>query len=148
MKNDRILIILLCLGILLTAPTCGKKGPPFLPQKELSVKVADLTGEWVEEYILLKGNINGLKETEKAMDLVKGCRVYYGEYTLDNPPCEGCPIEYHGYHGFGPEVVTEERFLCRVPGKIQKRIYYFKIHLIGSGGVIGPPSNRIRVAVE
>ena len=142
------MIPILFLGILLAIGACGKKRPPFLPQKKFSVKVADLKGEWAEGYFTLKGHIIGLKGPKKADDLIKGSRVYYGEYPLHDPPCDTCPIEYHGYHEFGPEVITEEGFFCRVPGKVRGRLYYFKVHLIGSEGAVGPSSNRVRVTVE
>ena len=136
------------LGILLAVPSCGKKGPPFLPQKAFPVKVTELRGERDNGFILLKGNIQGVKGQKKDRDLVKGCQVFYGKYPLENPPCEDCPIEYQGYHEFGKEVIRGEGFFCRVPGKSEGQIYFFKVHLIGPERVVGPPSNRVRVVVE
>ena len=139
------------LVFLLAWPACGKKGSPFLHREEFSVRVVDLKAEWVKEYVFLKGKISGpggLLGPKQAMDLVKGAKVYYGQYPLENPPCAGCPIKYHGFHGFGPEVLTEKGFLCKVPGKKKGEIYFFKVHLIGPEGAVGPTSERVRVVLE
>jgi len=145
--HNRIKTLLFCASLLF-ATACGKKEPPFLPQKAFSVSVVDLKGEWGEGYIFLSGKINDPVEPKEAMTVVKGCRVYYGQYPLDNPPCAGCPIKYHGYHGFGPEVITEKGFFCKVPGKRKEHIYYFEVKLVGPDGNLGPSSNRVKVSVE
>jgi hypothetical protein len=120
---------------------CGKKGDPFLPQKEISAKVSDLKGERENGDILLKGKIS-------APQALEGARVYYAQYPLENTPCEGCPIEYQGYHGFGAEVFTEGGFICKVPVKGLGQVYFFRVNLIGQEGGIGPPSDRVKVVVE
>ena len=148
MNHVRLIIPFLFLGILLASASCGKKAPPFLPKKAFSAKVVDLRGKWVNGYFSLKGDINGLEESKEVMGQVRGCRVYYAKYPLKDPPCDGCPIEYLGHHTFGPEVITEQGFSCRVPGKIKGQIYFFEVHLIGSDEGVFPPSERIKVVVE
>ena len=148
MNHVRLIMPFLFLGILLASASCGKKAPPFLPKKEFSAKVVNLRGERVNGYIFLKGDVNGLEGPKEAMEQVRGCRVYYAQYPLKDPPCDGCPIEYHGHHTFGPEVITEEGFFCRVPGKIKGQIYFFKVDLIGPDETVGPPSERVKVVVE
>ena len=148
MNNARFLVSFCVLGILLAILACGKKGPPFLSKKEFSARVIDLTGEWVKGDIFLKGNISSALGSKEGRGLIKGSRVYYGRYPLENPPCAGCPTEFHGYYTFGEEVIKEERFLCRVPGEIQGNVYFFKVKLVGAGGAIGPPSNMVKVVVE
>jgi len=149
--NMNRIILFVFLGIFLVSMGCGKKDPPFLPQKEFPLEVVDLKADWINSYIFLNGKIkgpDGLIGTKKAKDLIKGSRVYYAQYTLKDPPCAGCPVEYHGHHGFGPEVITEEGFFCKVPGKRRGQIYFFRVHLIGQGETVGPPSDKIRVVVE
>jgi len=142
LKISRFLAFLCALGILMaTLLGCGKKGDPFLPQKEVSAKVTDLRGEREKGNILLRGEISARKEVE-------GARVYYARYSLENPPCEGCPIEYQGHQSFGAEVVTEEGFLCTVPIKVPGQVYFFRVNLIGPGGEMGPPSETVKVIVE
>jgi predicted small lipoprotein YifL len=141
LNNARFLVSFCVLGILLAILVCGKKGPPSLPKKEASARVTDLKAEREKEDILLRGMISGPKELE-------GARVYYAQYRHEESPCEGCPIEYQGYHGFGAEVVTEEGFLCRVPVKVQGHVYFFRVNLVGADGAIGPPSDTIKVVVE
>ena len=121
--------------------SCGKKGDPFLPQKEISAKVTDLQGEREKGDILLRGKIRGPKEVE-------GARVYYAQYPIEKPPCEGCPIEYQGHQAYGADVVKEEGFLCRVTVKVQGQVYFFRVNLIGPGGEMGPPSETVKVVVE
>jgi len=138
----------LFLGVLLIVVSCGKKAPPFLPTKEFSPKITNLKGEWVGGVVLLRGDISGPTGSKKDTDPVKGCRVYYGQYPLKNPPCAGCPIKYDGYHEFGPEVVTGKGLFCKVPARMKEQIYFFKVHLIGPYNAVGPPSDRIQLDVE
>jgi hypothetical protein len=82
------------------------------------------------------------------MGPAQGCRVYYAQYPLDNAPCAGCPIEYHGYQEFGPEVITEQGFFCKVPAEISGQVYFLKVRLIGPEQTEGPSSDTVRVMVE
>jgi hypothetical protein len=139
---------LLFLAILLALSSCGKKGPPFLPRKSFPARVVDLRAEWSEGYVLLKGNIAGLKGPSKAAEQVKGCRVFFAQYPLGRPPCEGCPIEYQGSRAFGEGVVTEEGFSCKLPAKVKGQIYFFEVRLVGPEGAVGPPSDMVKVIAE
>ena len=141
MKIARFLAFPCALVILMATLACGKKGDPFLPQKEAPAKVTDLRGEREKGNILLRGKIMGPKG-------VQGARVYYAQFPLEDLPCEGCPIEYQGQESFGAEVVTEEGFFCTVPVKVYRQVYFFRVNLIGSGGRMGPPSETVKVVVE
>lgn len=141
MTKDRFLVFICASGILLGAVACGKKGDPFLPRQAFSARVTDLKGEQVKGDILLKGKITSREGLE-------GARVYYAQYSLENAPCEGCPIEYQGYQAFGAEVIMEDGFSCDMPAKSEQHIYYFRVNLIGPGGTIGPPSDTVKVVVE
>jgi hypothetical protein len=124
---------------------CGKKGDPTIPRKGYDARIEQLTGAWKGEFIELRGELRGVEDPEEARENSRGCRVYYGIYDLNEPPCEGCPVKYHGYHEFGVEVITDEGFACKVPGKVKDGLYFFKVHLIGPDGNLGPASNRTRV---
>ncbi|MBW1803185.1 MAG: hypothetical protein JRJ85_20935, partial [Deltaproteobacteria bacterium] len=80
---------------------CGKKGPPVLVKEDFTSKVSHLKGDWDNGMVLLKGRISGFEGQNRAPGEIKGCRVYYGQYSLKDPPCPTCPIRYHAYHGFG-----------------------------------------------
>ena len=145
MKVLRNASCLVVLALLVVAAGCGKKGPPFLPEKSFHVQVSDLKAEWDGNTFLLSGRLN---RPEKAGENVSGCRVYFGQYPLEDPPCETCPVEFHGYHGFGPEVIQGDGFFCRVPGKMKGQVYFFKVQLISTEGTLGPASNQVRIAVK
>jgi hypothetical protein len=116
-----------------------------LAQKSFDSRVVSLTASWQEPFFLLRGDIQGL---EKDAENVKGCRVYFAEYPSDNPPCDGCPIEYQDYGSFGPEVVRENKLFCRISGMGRNHIYFFKVHLVGPKGVLGPSSDSVKVVVN
>jgi len=143
--SKRVLPYLIFLLILLIPASCGRKGDPYLPQKSTSARVVDLKGAWQGGYIELKGGIADPAETDST---VSGARVHYAIYPVSDPPCDGCPIEFQGYHTYGSEVVREGRFFCKIPGAVKANIYYFEVQLAGEKGVLGPPSNRVKVVIE
>ncbi len=148
MNNPRLLVFLSILVIFLAIAACGKKAPPFLSESTFSTGVNDLTGEWDKGEILLKGSILPPLESGETADLVKGARVYYAQYPLEEAPCAECPVAFHGYDTLDQEVIIEGDFLCRMPGKDQGKVYFFKVHLIGAEGAMGPPSNTAKIVVE
>ena len=145
MNVRRRVILVLLLSVVLAFWACGKKTPPFLNQNAFSVKVMNLKGEWHQGELYLKGDIVSSKDQGGNSPRVNGCKVYYAQYPTNHPPCEGCPIQYQGYEKFGPEVITSDGFRCRVPMKENELIYFFKVHLIGADGAVGPASNTVRV---
>jgi len=136
-----VLVGLLLLGPVLAS--CGKKGDPFLPAREPANMVSGLEGTWNGENVLLTGRV---KEPSKVRE-GEGFRVYYAVYPLDDPPCDGCPIEYQGYQPFGREAVTGDVFSFAMPEIRRGNIYYFEVRVIGPDGSPGPPSKRVRVEV-
>jgi hypothetical protein len=128
---------------------CGKKEAPFLPVKEtVSLQVVNVRGEPQDGKIILRGQIQGEVRPGQASDHVQGCRVRYARFPLDDPPCAGCPINYHGVHIFGPEVITETGFQCEVPAKEKGQVYFFDVVLLGKEGPLGPRSYRTVVTVK
>ncbi|RPI73106.1 MAG: hypothetical protein EHM45_21235 [Desulfobacteraceae bacterium] len=138
----------LILGLFLTLSACGKKAPPYLPQKAFGAKVVNLQAEYQNNVLLLKGQIQGLNGLESPETQVSGCRVYYVQYPLEKKPCSGCPIEFRDYQQFGPEVVNKEGFVCQIPDIQTGQIYYFKVLLIGPDGYLGPVSERISIEIR
>ena len=124
---------------------CGKKGPPFLPEKKLTVRVDRLTGKWEDGQVRLKGYIKG--DDKKGSDIAS-CRIYHAWYPADNPPCEGCPIEMTGFNKTMEMEVSGDQFTCDIPGVEKKGIWFFEVRLIGSNGAAGPPSERIKLNIE
>ena len=126
-------------------PACGKKGPPFLPEKKLVTKVDRLTGKWENGKVRLEGYIEG---DDKRRSDVTGCRVYHAWYPMDNPPCEGCPIEMTGFKEIKEKVVSGDRFNCEVLDVEKKGIHFFEVRLMGRGGAVGPPSDKVKLQIE
>ena len=124
-------------------PACGKKGPPFLPEKKLTVKVDRLTGKWVDDQIRLAGSIAGDERRAKPV----GCTVYRAWYPLDRPPCEGCPIEMTVFKGAAETTISNDRFLCVIPEAEKKGIWFFEVRLTDSRGAVGPLSERVKVVI-
>jgi hypothetical protein len=139
------LTLVMITALLLFLPSCGKKGSPFLPQERFDVRVADLKADQEESSVLLRGNV---LIPENGANRVTGSKVYFAQYPSGSPPCEGCPIEYQGYRSFGPEVIQDKRFFCRIPDISRNQVYFFKAALVGPGGLQGPSSDFVRMTVE
>ena len=136
-----VLVALLLLGVVLCS--CGKKGDPFLPAKEPAPKVTGFEGTWNGEDVLLTGRIEEPAKVREG----DGCWVYSALYPLDEPPCEGCPIEYRGYRSFGREALSDGVFTFKMPGIRRGNIYFFEARVIGPEGSLGPPSDTVKVEV-
>ncbi|MGE5840719.1 MAG: hypothetical protein ACM335_00460 [Deltaproteobacteria bacterium] len=111
----------------------------------MSARVVELKGAWQGGYVELMGDILDSSGAESA---VTGARVHYAVYPVDDPPCDGCPVEFEGFHTYGTEVVKEDRFFCRIPAALRGNIYYFEVQLMGDKRSLGPPSNRAKVAID
>jgi hypothetical protein len=143
--RGRLLACLVLAFMLLIPASCGRKAKPSLPQKSTNARVVDLKGAWQGDYVELKGSVSDSSGLGSA---VTGARVHYAVYPVSDPPCDGCPIEFQGFHTYGTEVIREDRFLCKIPGALRGNIYYFEVQLTGDKGSLGPPSNRAKVIVE
>ncbi len=146
MKGLRWPILWLLVAALGAGAGCGKKGDPSLPEKKgFTARVENLFGAWEGPFIELRGDLAGIADPDEAARRLQGCRVYYGAYDPAEPPCETCPVRYHGYHEFGPDTVAPGGFLCKIPGKRKDALYFFKVHMIGPEGGLGPASERVKV---
>ena len=124
---------------------CGKKAPPFLPDKRLGITVENLTGRWEKGTVRLKGKV---RDGHNEMGRVTGCRVYHAWYPLDASPCEGCPISMTEFKTVKGKVVSDAGFNCQVPVTRSKGIWYFQVRLTGTRNSLGPSSDRIRLVIE
>jgi hypothetical protein len=140
------LVPLLVASVLVGGAGCGKKADPRVPREGFTARVENLNGGWEGPFIVLRGDLAGAADPEGAVRRLQGFRVYYGAYDPAEPPCEGCPVRYHGYHEFGPDAATSAPGLAfRIPGKRKDALYFFKVHVIGPEGGLGPASERRRV---
>ncbi|MBW2615771.1 MAG: hypothetical protein JRD02_06320 [Deltaproteobacteria bacterium] len=114
----------------------------------MPLKVEQLKGKWANDAVLLQGSIPVLKGQKKDRPGVTGCRVYHARYSLKNPPCEGCPIDYPGFQEIRGEILAGEEFLCEIFVKKKEGIHFFEVRLIGPKGAVGPPSNRVKLIIE
>lgn len=146
MKRFRWLVLCLLVAALGSGAGCGKKGDPSVPREGFAAGVENLSGAWEGPFIAIRGDLTGIADLDEAVRRMRGCRVYYGAYDPAEPPCGSCPVRYHGYHEFGVDAVTSgEGFSCRIPGKRKDALYFFKVHLIGPEGGLGPASERVKV---
>ena len=127
-------LALSCLG-------CGKKGPPFLPAHPVPPRVDNLHVTWKQGIVTLEGTVKG----EAPDKEITGCRVYSVWYSMDNPPCETCPIEMKTFQDIQGKVVAGTKFKCEMEKKKQAGITYFQVRLSGGGGTVGPPSDRVKI---
>lgn len=134
--------------IVLSSYGCGKKAPPFLPEKEFPFTVMELNVEIESEYIALKGRIASTKDRRINKEEVKGCRIYHAWYAPDACPCESCPISYSVYRDIEGQVVDKGSFFCRISMDAEKGIHFFKVSLIGQNRAIGPTSNQAKLAIS
>lgn len=125
-------------------PACGKKGPPFLPEKALTAKVDRLTAQWADGQIRLEGSIEG---NENRSDIT-GCTIYHAWYPMDHPPCDGCPVELSVFTGTTETAISGDRFSCVIPAEKKKGIWFLEVRLTNSRGAVGPPSERIKLKIE
>lgn len=132
-------------ALIVFLPACGKKGPPFLPEKKLVTKVDRLTGKWENGKVRLEGYIEG---DDKRRSDVTGCRIYRVWYSVDSPPCDGCPIDMADFRDIKEMEISGDRFTCEIPGVKKKGIWFFEVRLIGSHGALGPPSERVKVTIN
>lgn len=148
MKKKQGIILAICLAILFVPTACGKKGPPFLPEKSLSLRVTGLNVEWKYQGLRLRGELVGPEyELENPLN-IKGCRVFYASYPLDNPPCEDCPIEYRLLEEIEGQVISEGQFLCEISVDKKDGIHFFTVRLIGQKGEVGPYSDRAKFVID
>ncbi len=129
--------------------SCGKKGPPILPEHQMTLKVEALSAETKDGILFLEGRVvskaeEGGPESAEAA----GCKIDHGVYPLDSPPCEGCPIRFVATHQVEGEVVRDESFQCRARVPLMAGIHYFRVRLTGPRGETGPPSPTAKVVIE
>jgi hypothetical protein len=136
--------VLLLLAFLVQG-ACGKKGPPFIPEKTFPLKVEALKGSHDNAgKLILEGMVRRGKASSEE---ISGCTVYHVVYPLDDPPCEGCPVKLAKLKTIRNSVVSGDSFRCELQGMKTPGIHFIRIRLLGKNGVEGPPSERIKVVI-
>lgn len=133
------LVVVCCLG-------CGKKSPPFLPEKRaFSAHAARFEAVWNGRTLILNGTAAGNADDLAA---VNGCRIQYVWYPLDDPPCEGCPIEMKSFRVVTGKLNQKNEARYEFPAFRQKGICFFAVQLMGNEGRLGLPSERLKLLSE
>ncbi len=147
MKQKQRIAFILLLAVFFVPAACGKKGPPFLSAGQSTLRVEQLKAEREGGFFHLKGTVVDSHKLAKDVSNVTGCRIYHACYPLDEPPCEGCPIEYGVLKEIKGEIITQGKFSCQVPLKEKAGIHFFKVRLIGRMGETGPYSDRAKLVI-
>jgi len=148
LRLDKAIFLVVIAAMFLALSACGKKGPLFLSEKKIFSRIEPLQAEFENGGVELKGNIAPSQAREKDTSDIIGCRIYHTWYALDNPPCEGCPIEFPDHRDITGEVITDAGFSCEVPVKKRKGIHFFELRLLGPKGTTGPLSDRAKLIVD
>ena len=145
-KHFRILLfVAICF---LTVSACGKKGPPMFVAQKLEIRVEHLSATLEDGRIHFQGTvINTGDLTEKDFSNM-GCKVFLALYPLEDPPCEGCPLEYKLCEKVKGPVISKENFSWFMPLEKKTGIYFFKVALSGPDGEAGPFSEPAKLNIE
>jgi hypothetical protein len=133
--------------VFLSLVACGKKGPPFLTERAMALRVDRLSATIEDGTFVLKGKVVSPSGQKEKLSDVLGCRVHYAWYDPKDPLCDGCPVEYQGFEEIKGAVVAEDRFHCRISRQKRMGTWFFEVRLMGPRQTIGPPSNRAKVIV-
>ncbi len=147
MKLERVFPIFLFGVIFLGLLACGMKGPPFLPERSMPFKVTQMTGEWKDGVVYLKGHVVPRNDDDGNAPDASDCTVYHAQYDLENPPCEGCPVEYGILEEIRADMIKGAKFHCQFPQVETKGIHFFKVRLLGPKGTLGPSSNGAKLLI-
>lgn len=116
-----------------------------MPEYPVPPRVDNLQISWQEGIVVLEGTV---KAEDPGKDHITGCRVFSAWYSLDNLPCETCPVEMNSFQEIQGKVVEGTKFRCEIAKRPQVGVTYFQVRLIGRGGRDGPPSDRVRIYHE
>ncbi|SPD73869.1 conserved hypothetical protein [uncultured Desulfobacterium sp.] len=147
MRQRGYIIFIFVLTVVFISSGCGRKKPPFLPKMQMPVKVQHLEATWKDGAFHLKGTVINPEDKKKKTPDISGCRISYAFYTQDDPPCEGCPLDFAVHSEIEGVVVTDKEFSCDVPMKKRKGIHFFKVSLVGENGEKGPLSDQAKVTI-
>lgn len=147
MRLSKSFVLFLLLVAFSVPSACGKKGPPLLPKRQMSLAVEQLRAEWRDGRFFLQGKITEPKDQIDDPSGVTGCRIVYASYPADDAPCEGCPIDYRGFKEIEGKVIDQDRFACEFSEEKAEGVYFFKVCLMGQKGESGPYSDRVKLVV-
>ena len=139
----RSLLVFLSLSVLCYG-ACGKKGPPFIPEKSFPLRVEALKGIAENGSVILTGVVPGAEAG--SLD-VAGCTIYHSRYSLDAPPCDGCPVNLTKLKTLRGAVLSGDRLRCEIPEIDQAGIHFIRVRLVDVEGIEGPPSEQIKLVL-
>lgn len=148
MRPGHLAVWVLLAAVWIGLPGCGKKAPPFLPKNVFTARVANLKAVRQGDLVELKGTVVHVQDRTAKESGVATCRVFHIRYSLQSPPCEGCPIPFATYEEVKPEILEPANFRCTVPMKREDGIYFFMVRLVNRNGIVGPPSDRAKMVEE
>jgi len=148
LKRKYCVILLAVAMVFMVILACGKKGPPFIPKKQVPHRVKELKGQWIKDKALLEGKVSKPAKSDSHDQEIIGCKVYYAWYSKNSAPCEDCPIDLRELKTIEGDVVKGRRFKCTVPDIRKKGIHFFRVRLLRDDGESGSFSNRVKLVSE
>ncbi len=149
MRLKHVVMSAVLLGALIFPGGCGKKAPPFVPKAKggFSLQVEKLQAREQGGEVRFTGEVVRPRGQVGKLTALESCRVYHVRYSLESPPCEGCPISFTAWEETKAHVSGDGQFSCTTEVKLPG-IHYFVLRLIGPDGAVGPPSNRVKLLVK
>ena len=138
------IFLLLCFFLTMHL-ACGKKAPPFLSKGQCLLQLTTLNGTFKDGDVELSGKLQALDGKKFNANNIHGCRIYHALYSFKNPPCEGCPIDYHHYTDVKGDLISKNIFLCKFKNIDKQGLHFFKLHLMDNLGHMGPPSPQLKL---
>ena len=138
----KIFLIALSTVFVLSCFACGKKSPPFLTAYPVPPRVDSLRVAWTEGIVSLEGSITRESLSEEE---ITGCRVFGIWYSIDDTPCETCPVEMKTFQEIQGKVVEGTTFRCEIKKEKKEGVFFFQVRLLGRGGTVGPPSDMVKL---
>lgn len=134
--------------LVLLLVSCGKKGPPMLPEMLSLPEVTDLEAKILSDTIV---ELSWTLPVTNGVPLADGFRIYRSKKAIETSECPGCPDEF--------ERVADRETDFKLLGRPETRYSYretiergyryrYKIIAYTQNGVKSNWSNMVRVEVK
>jgi hypothetical protein len=146
-RNGRLVPWALLLFLSVLCQGCGKKAPPFVPGNAVPPRVEGLKAREQGDQVLLTGTLvpGGNRAMAKSAGLK--VRVYSLRYSVEDAPCEGCPLPFEKYDEVKLDAVEGGRFQCTLPLEKKTGIHFFMVRLVDRNGNVGPASDTAKLKI-